>query len=278
MAAILALLSSLLWGSADFLGGTLSKRHRAFAVTGLSQIFGLLVGLIAMAVTGAYLAPTLAFDGFFISGAIAGIAGLIGLVSLYSGLATGRMGVVAPISALSALVPLAIAFIEGERVSPLQILGMAIALAGAFMASGPELRGASIRPILLGLSAAIFFGISLTFLGIGSRENPLLTMVSMRIASVSIVISVALILRNRGSFKKEDMPALLFVGSADFLANLTLGIATTKGLASVAFVLGSLFPIVTALLAFGIHKERLLKVQYMGILAAVAGVATIAAS
>lgn len=278
MAAILALLSSLLWGSADFLGGTLSKRHRAFAVTGLSQIFGLLVGLIAMAVTGAYLAPTLAFDGFFISGAIAGIAGLIGLVSLYSGLATGRMGVVAPISALSALVPLAIAFIEGERVSPLQILGMAIALAGAFMASGPELRGASIRPILLGLSAAIFFGISLTFLGIGSRENPLLTMVSMRIASVSIVISVALILRNRGSFKKQDMPALLFVGSADFLANLTLGIATTKGLASVAFVLGSLFPIVTALLAFGIHKERLLKVQYMGILAAVAGVATIAAS
>lgn len=278
MAAILALLSSLLWGSADFLGGTLSKRHRAFAVTGLSQIFGLLVGLIAMAVTGAYLAPTLAFDGFFISGAIAGIAGLIGLVSLYSGLATGRMGVVAPISALSALVPLAIAFIEGERVSPLQILGMAIALAGAFMASGPELRGASIRPILLGLSAAIFFGISLTFLWQGSEENPLLTMVSMRIASVSIVISVALILRNRGNFKKEDMPALLFVGSADFLANLTLGIATTKGLASVAFVLGSLFPIVTALLAFGIHKERLLKVQYMGILAAVAGVATIAAS
>jgi len=278
MAAILALLSSLLWGSADFLGGTLSKRHRAFAVTGLSQIFGLLVGLIAMAVTGAYLAPTLAFDGFFISGAIAGIAGLIGLVSLYSGLATGRMGVVAPISALSALVPLAIAFIEGEQVSPLQILGMAIALTGAFMASGPELRGASIRPILLGLSAAIFFGISLTFLWLGSGENPLLTMVSMRIASVSIVISVAVILRNRGSFKKEDMPALLFVGSADFLANLTLGIATTKGLASVAFVLGSLFPIVTALLAFGIHKERLLKVQYMGILAAVAGVATIAAS
>lgn len=278
MAAILALLSSLLWGSADFLGGTLSKRHRAFAVTGLSQIFGLLVGLIAMAVTGAYLAPTLEFDGFFISGAIAGIAGLIGLVSLYSGLATGRMGVVAPISALSALVPLAIAFIKGERVSPLQILGMAVALAGAFMASGPELRGASIRPILLGFSAAIFFGISLTFLWQGSEENPLLTMVSMRIASVSVVISMAVILRNRGNFKKQDMPALIFVGSADFLANLTLGIATTKGLASVAFVLGSLFPIVTALLAFGIHKERLLKVQYIGILAAVAGVATIAAS
>lgn len=278
MAALLALLSSLLWGSADFLGGTLSKRHRAFAVTGLSQIFGLFVGLIAVVATGSFLRPTLAFDGFFISGAIAGVAGLLGLVSLYTGLATGRMGVVAPISALSALVPLAIAFFEGERVSALQVLGMGIALAGAFMASGPELRGASLRPILLGLSAAIFFGISLTFLWQGSEQNPLLTMVSMRIASVSIVLSVALALRNRGSFTKGDMPALIFVGSADFLANLTLGIATTKGLASVAFVFGSLFPIVTALLAFGIHKERLLRVQYIGIVAAVAGVATIAAS
>jgi drug/metabolite transporter (DMT)-like permease len=176
------------------------------------------------------------------------------------------MGVVAPLAALSTLIPLGIAFIEGERVSAIQVVGMVIALAGAFMASGPELRGVTIKPILLGLSAALFFGISLTFLWKGAEQNALLTMVSMRVASVSIVLSVAI------------MPALIFVGSADFLANLTLGIATTQGLASVAFVLGSLFPIVTALLAFGIHKERLLRVQYLGIVAAVAGVATIAAN
>lgn len=278
MAALLALASSILWGSADFLGGTLSKRHRAFAVTGVSQIFGLLVGLAAVIATGAYIAPTLEFDGFFVSGAISGIAGLVGLISLYSGLATGRMGVVAPLAALSTLIPLGIAFIEGERVSAIQVVGMVIALAGAFMASGPELRGATIKPILLGLSAALFFGISLTFLWKGAEQNALLTMVSMRVASVTIVISVAIIVRNRGTFTRRDMPALIFVGSADFLANLTLGIATTQGLASVAFVLGSLFPIVTALLAFGIHKERLLRVQYLGIVAAVAGVATIAAN
>lgn len=276
MAALLALLSSLLWGTSDFLGGNLSKRYKALAVTGLSQVFGLVFALLAVIVTGSFVAPTLEFDGYFMSGVIAGLAGFIGLVSLYTGLATGRMGVVAPISSLSALVPLIVAFVGGERASGIQILGMAIALAGAFMASGPELRGATVRPILLGVSAAIFFGISLTFLWKGSETAPLLTMTSMRVASVTVVILLAIYFRTTGRFSKKDYPALIFIGIADFLANLTLGIATTQGLVSIAIVLGSLFPIVTALLAFGFLKERLHRVQYVGVIAAVTGVATIA--
>jgi drug/metabolite transporter (DMT)-like permease len=276
MAALLALLSSLLWGTSDFLGGNLSKRYKALAVTGLSQVFGLVFALLAVIVTGSFVAPTLEFDSYFISGVIAGLAGFIGLVSLYTGLATGRMGVVAPISSLSALVPLIVAFVGGERASGIQILGMAIALAGAFMASGPELRGATVRPILLGVSAAIFFGISLTFLWKGSETAPLLTMTSMRVASVTVVILLAIYFRTTGGFSKKDYPALIFIGIADFLANLTLGIATTQGLVSIAIVLGSLFPIVTALLAFGFLKERLHRVQYVGVIAAVTGVATIA--
>jgi len=276
MAALLALLSSLLWGTSDFLGGNLSKRYKALAVTGLSQVFGLVFALLAVIVTGSFVAPTLEFDSYFISGVIAGLAGFIGLVSLYTGLATGRMGVVAPISSLSALVPLIVAFVGGERASGIQILGMAIALAGAFMASGPELRGATVRPILLGVSAAIFFGISLTFLWKGSETAPLLTMTSMRVASVTVVILLAIYFRTTGGFSKKDYPALIFIGIADFLANLTLGIATTQVLVSIAIVLGSLFPIVTVLLAFGFLKERLHRVQYVGVIAAVTGVATIA--
>ena len=276
VASLLALLSSLLWGTSDFLAGNLSKRYKALAVTGLSQVFGLIFAFTAVLVTGSYLAPTLDFDGYFISGAIAGWAGFIGLVSLYTGLAKGRMGVVAPISALSAIVPLLVAYFSGERASGLQLIGMAIALAGAFMASGPELKGATIQPIILGISAAIFFGISVTFLVKGSESEPLLTMTSMRVASVTLVVFLALYFRTTGGFTKRDLPVLIFIGIADFLANLTLGIATTKGLASVAVVLGSLFPIVTALLAFGVLKERLHAIQYVGIVAAVTGVATIA--
>jgi drug/metabolite transporter (DMT)-like permease len=73
------------------------------------------------------------------------------------------------------------------------------------------------------------------------------------------------------------MPTLVFVGIADFLANFLLGIATTKGLISIAMVLGSLFPIVTSLLAFRFLGERLHRVQYFGIAFAVGGVALISA-
>jgi drug/metabolite transporter (DMT)-like permease len=273
MAALLALLSSLLWGTSDFLGGNLSKRYKALAVTGFSQVFGLIFALLAVILTGSFVSPTLEFDGYFVSGVIAGLTGFIGLVSLYTGLATGRMGVVAPIASLSALIPLMIAFIGGERASSVQLLGMAIALSGAFMASGPELKGATFRPVLLGVAAAVFFGLSLTFLWRGSETAPLLT---MRVASVTIVILLALYFRTTGGFAARDYPALIFVGIADFLANLTLGIATTKGLVSIAIVLGSLFPIVTAMLAFGILKERLHRIQYAGVVTAVTGVATIA--
>ena len=80
-----------------------------------------------------------------------------------------------------------------------------------------------------------------------------------------------------GGFTKKEYPSLIFIGVADFLANVLLGVACTKGLVSIAMVLGSLFPIATALLAFKFLRERLQRVQYIGIVLAVAGVALISA-
>jgi len=79
-------------------------------------------------------------SGYFIPGVIAGIAGFIGLIAFYTGLATGRMGVVSPISSLSVLIPLFFALARGERPTSLELIGISIAIAGAFMASGPEIR------------------------------------------------------------------------------------------------------------------------------------------
>jgi drug/metabolite transporter (DMT)-like permease len=83
--------------------------------------------------------------------------------------------------------------------------------------------------------------------------------------------------RNYRKFSSSELPVLIFIGVADFAANLLLGIATTKGLLSLAMVLGSLYPIATALLAFQLLHERLHKVQYVGIFCAVTGVALISA-
>ena len=278
MASLLALLSSALWGSADFFAGRMSKKHHPFAVLGFSQVIGLFVGLLILVISGNWQGKVFGFDGYLIPGALAGLAGYIGLACLYEGLSTGRMGVVAPISSMSAVVPLAYALATGDALSALASIGVLIALIGVFCASGPELsQGMPIKPLLLALGAAAGFGLSLTFIAVGSESSALLTMVSMRGATFFVTISIALKFRTTGKFEKKDLPLLIFIGAADFLANLLLGVATTKGLISVAMVFGSLYPIATALLAFKFLNERLHKVQYVGIALAVSGVSLISA-
>ena len=278
MASLLALLSSAMWGTADFFAGRLSKKHNPFAVLGFSQVYGLLVGIFIVVVSGSYQGKVLGFDGYLIPGALAGLFGYIGLACLYEGLSTGRMGVVSPISSLSTVIPLAYALMTGDVLSTITLLGIVIAIIGVFCASGPELsQGLPIKPLLLALGAAAGFGLALTFIAIGSQSSALLTMVSMRATTFFVTISLAIKFRTTGNFDKKAMPLLFFIGTADFIANLLLGIATTKGLVSVAMVFGSLYPIATAVLAYKFLQERLQRVQYVGIALAVAGVSIISA-
>ena len=278
MASLLALLSSAMWGTADFFAGRLSKKHNPFAVLGFSQVYGLLVGIFIVVVSGSYQGKVLGFDGYLIPGALAGLFGYIGLACLYEGLSTGRMGVVSPISSLSTVIPLAYALITGDVLSAITALGVVIAIIGVFCASGPELsQGLPIKPLLLALGAAAGFGLALTFIAIGSQSSALLTMVSMRATTFFVTISLAIKFKTTGNFDKKAMPLLFFIGAADFIANLLLGIATTKGLVSVAMVFGSLYPIATAVLAYKFLQERLQRVQYVGIALAVAGVSIISA-
>ena len=104
MASLLALLSSILWGTADFFGGKLSKKYQAIAVTAVSQAFGLITAIIIVLVSSSWLKPAIGWDNYFISGVLAGLFGFAGLIAFYSGLATGRMGVVSPIASLSVLI------------------------------------------------------------------------------------------------------------------------------------------------------------------------------
>lgn len=276
MASLLALFSSLLWGTSDFYGGKLSKKHPALAVTGASQAIGLVIGVIIVLVSTSWIKPDLSWDGYFLSGVMAGSLGFIGLVAFYSGLATGRMGVVAPISAMSVLIPITIAFINGEQPTSLQILGMSIALFGAVCASGPEIKGGfAVRPIILAVIAACGFGGAVTFIAKGSTTSAIMTMTTMRLTTFIVALFLFVRFRSVGGLSKKDLPILILIGGADFAGNLLLGVATTKGLVSVAVVLGALYPIITALLAYKFLNEILHKIQYLGIAFAITGVAFI---
>ena len=276
MASLLALFSSLLWGASDFYGGKLSKKHPALAVTAVSQAIGLVIGVTIVLVSTSWIKPDLSWEGYFLPGVMAGSLGFIGLVAFYSGLATGRMGVVAPISAMSVLIPITIAFINGEQPTSLQILGMSIALLGAVCASGPEIKGGlAVRPIILAVIAACGFGGAVTFIAKGSATSALMTMTTMRFTTFVVALFLFARFRSVGGLSKKNLPILILIGGADFAGNLLLGVATTKGLVSVAVVLGALYPIITALLAYKFLNEILHKIQYLGIAFAITGVAFI---
>lgn len=276
MLAGLALLSSLMWGTADFLGGRLSKRFAPLAVTVVTQLFGLATGVILLTATRGWSHPTFTWNSYFVNGALAGLAGFIGIVSYYAGLATGKMGVISPITTLSAVIPLVYGLMNGDSPTSLQFAGMFVALLGCFLASGPEIQsGVGGKPVFLGFLTAVMFGIALVFMARGAKSGTLLTMTSMRVTTVVVAVAIGVATRKTGGFSRKEIPLLIAIGSADFLANVTLGLATTKGLVSVAMVLGSLFPVVTTLLAYKFLAERLHKIQYVGVAFAVAGVALI---
>ncbi|HEY7598857.1 MAG TPA: EamA family transporter, partial [Candidatus Limnocylindrales bacterium] len=207
----------------------------------------------------------------------------VGLVCFYAALAAGTMGVVSPIAALGVVVPVLVGLARGERPATMQLVGIVIAVVGVVLASGPELRGrAGATPLLLAAVAAGGFGLALLFIAEGSRSSTLMTLVTMRVTSVS-VLAVALVAalrrrsRSRLALDRQDLWLVVLIGLGDVAANLTFGLASTRGLVSVIAVLGSLYPVVTVLLARLVHGERLGAAQSMGVAGALGGVALIAA-
>jgi drug/metabolite transporter (DMT)-like permease len=278
---LFALLSSLMWGTSDFLGGTTSRRLPPLAVVVVSEFIGLLGPLVYAVATGA-LDSSPGYVGWALMAAVAGSAGIL---AFYHALATGTMGVIAPIAALGVVVPVAVGLGQGDRPSALQGIGIAVAIIGVVLASGPELRGAegsrraAALPLILAGVAALGFGLVFVALEHGAQTSTAMTLVVMRSASVVLLLVVGLSSgRSQLKVGVRDLPVLAVVGGFDVGANATFAYASEHGLLSVVSVLSSLYPAVTVILARSVHSERLRGVQIAGVLSALAGVCLIASA
>lgn len=274
MAVLLALLSSLMWGTSDFVGGVTSKRMPAAAVYGLAQTVGLAGLVVAVVVTGSWSTdPTV-----WLWAVLSGLGGLVGILAFYSALAIGPMGIVAPLVSLSAVVPVVVGLVRGEEPVLLQIFGIIVALVGIALASGPELSSpASARPLVLAIVAAGAFGAMYVTMALGSAHGPLMTMTGMRVTAVAVLGAVAMWCRTLGGPHRRDVLPLVSIGVLDTGANVAYGFASTTGLLATTAVLASLYPVVTAVLAGVLLRERLRGVQYAGVGATVVGVVLISA-
>jgi drug/metabolite transporter (DMT)-like permease len=283
MAVILALLSSVMWGSSDFLGGTISRRLPAITVVVWSQVAGLVVLIVVALAKGAFNSPV----GYLGWGALGGVSTGVALIAFYRALATGTMGVVAPIAALGVAVPVLAGLVSGDRPSALQDVGMAVAVLGIVLASGPELqrkegstgaqRRASMQSLLLAVVAAIGFGLVFVAIDHGARTSTVMTLMSMRVVGLVTVLLFALATRLSLRVTVRDLPTFASTDLLGLGANTTFALATGRGLLTVVAVLSNLYPAMTAVLAAVVHEERLGRVQLAGVVAALAGVVLIAA-
>jgi drug/metabolite transporter (DMT)-like permease len=139
---VLALASSVAWGTSDFLGGMRSRRISALTVLLVSQPVGLALALgVALGVGGDALS---AWDAAIAAGA--GAAVVMALAAFYRAMALGSVTVVATIGALGVLVPVVAGLLRGDRPNALQALGAIAAIAGAVFVArepDPEWRAAS---------------------------------------------------------------------------------------------------------------------------------------
>ncbi len=285
MSALLALLASALWGTSDFLGGTASRRLPVLSVLGVSQLSALLLltplalALGALSTDRAYVLPAV----------LAGLVGAAALVAFYRALATGTMGVVAPIASLGVVVPVGAGIVAGERPSLLQVVGIVVAVAGVVLASGPELSvggSSGLRPLLLAGVAALGFGTVFVLIAAGSEQGGtnavVMVVLTMRLTTVAVLtVALLALARRRGvesGVRRRDLPVLVTIGLFDVGANSAFALAAQGDLIAVSSVLASLYPIVTVLLARQVHAERLARIQLVGVGAALAGVLVLAGS
>jgi drug/metabolite transporter (DMT)-like permease len=188
------------------------------------------------------------------------------------------MGVVSPLAALGVAVPVVIGFARGESPSTLQTVGLLVALAGAIATSGPELSGrASGRSVLLAAFAGVCFGLVFVAVDQGAKSSPMMTLVGMRTTSLVLFSIVALVTRSIGGLDRSDIGPLLVIGSFDVGANLFFALASNRGYVSIVSVLGSLYPVMTVLLARSVLHERMRTIQAVGVVVTMCGVACISA-
>jgi len=174
-------------------------------------------------------------------------------------------------------VPVVVGIAQGDRPSAAQALGVAIAVVGVVLASGPEVRGrGGRRPVVLAAVAAVGFGAVIVFVARGARTDVVMTLLVMRLFSVVVFGALATSGRVAFGVRRTDLPLLLAVGAGDVGANAFFAVASTHGLLAVVSVLSSLYPAVTVLLARIVHAERMTGVQNAGVAAAIAGVVLIA--
>lgn len=280
MGIVFALAAATAYGVSDFVGGIASRRTSAWPVAFLSAV-GALIGAVLLAV-GIAGDPTRADLAW---GALAGVGTGAGTGFLYRGFASGRMGVVAPVSAVgAALLPVAVGVATGERPSLLVWVGIVCALPGIWLVAREPSDAddtsakAGLGPGLVdGLLAGLGFGLLFVATGQVPEEAGYWPLAVTHLVSMGVIVAMATFLRATWRPRARSELGGLGAGLLATGALFFFLLASQSDLLTVAAVLTSLYPAVTVLLAATLLHERIHRTQGLGLLLCAFAVGLVAA-
>src|SRR5215475_11542738 len=245
-AIVLALGASLAWGLGDFFGPLQGRKLGALRTLVYVQLAGLVAVALMVGIRG--VGPKSAAALLAIPAAV---SGTLGLYAYYRGVAVGAISIVAPIAGVSAVLPVIVGIASGESPSALQLIGIACALVGVFLAAlEPRASGETRLAAGVGLAilAAIGFGGYFPFMHAAGNADYWWASLIFRIASTSVILIAVTVQRPNIRVAARVLPWLALIGLGDMFGNLLFAAASTTGLVSVTSVLASLYPIVTVVL------------------------------
>lgn len=276
MPFLFALASSVLYGSADFLGGYASRRGPLFAITVLSQALGL-VALLA----GALMVPAVLGPAALAWGVATGLSGGVGVLLLYRALAVGTVSTVAPLISLIALaVPVAAGLLAGEHLGVAAVGGIALGMTAVAMIGAGEAGGAPVLPtrgaIAVAVSSGICIGAFLVCLGRIPSGSGLWPLVAARGTGLLALTAAMLVRREPWRVERGLWLPLTGCGVFDVSANLLYWLAAQHGPLALVATIVSLAPASTVVLAQLVLRERLSVLQKAGVAVALAAIALLA--
>jgi len=294
LTVLIGLTSALVYGAADFLGGTASRRISPVRVTAVAALAGLAVMLLAVATVPA-------FSGYWsgdviVLGALSGVTGAVAIGLLYACLAIGPMSILSPLTAVvSAIVPLSIGLVGGERLQTIGYVALGLALVAVVLVGFVPEKGAvrpSLRGLLMAIGSGVSIGVFLVIIDQTPDDSGLVPLVVNRAVTAAIMFSavgllaaIAFSRRSRSVAEPVEAPRHTWLpglrlavacGIVDAVANAGLLLGVRIGELSIMAVLTALYPAGTIILAAVVLKERIAPVQIVGLVLAVAAGAMLA--
>lgn len=266
LALTCGLCSALAWGAGDFAGGFASRRGNVLTVVLFSQMLGgtLLAGLTPL------LAENAPNSRQLLAGMLAGACGALGLVGLYKGLASGRMGLVAPLSAvIAAMIPMGFSFVVEGLPTTMRLFGLAVAMAAVWLLSSPggdlHIQKGELR---LSMLAGLGFGLFFILMDHASSQAVLWPLLASKIGAVTVMVIILVATRQLTVPPKGQTGFIALAGILDITGTAAFTMATHLGRLDISTLLASLYPATTIILAWMVFRERLSGRQWFGVAAA----------